>query len=159
MECRDFLKTPIGVLEIVADEKNILAINFTKQARLDLAERARRKNSNALTEKCVVTLKEYFFGNKKKFSLDLEFVGTDFQKKVWQTLVRVPYGSIISYGDLATMIGQPKAARAIGGAVNKNPIPIIIPCHRVLGSDGKLVGYEGGLWRKKWLLQHENSFD
>lgn len=159
MEYRDFLKTPVGFLEIVADEKNILAINFTKQARLDLAKRARRKNSNALTQKCVVELKEYFLGKKKKFALPIKFSGTDFQKKVWSALRQIPYGSIISYGDLATMIGQPKAARAIGSAVNKNPIPIIVPCHRVVGSDGKLVGYEGGLWRKKWFLQHENSFD
>lgn len=151
MEYRDFLKTPVGFLEIVADEKNILAINFTKQAR--------RKNSNALTQKCVVELKEYFLGKKKKFVLPLKFSGTDFQEKVWSALRQIPYGSIISYGDLAAMIGRPKAARAIGGAVNKNPIPIIVPCHRVVGSDGQLVGYEGGLWRKKWLLRRENSFD
>lgn len=126
MEYRDFLKTPVGFLEIVADEKNILAINFTKQARLDSAKRARMKNSNALTQKCVAELKEYFLGKKNKFSLPLKFSGTDFQEKVWTALRQIPYGSIISYGDLAAMIGQPKAARAIGGAVNKNPIPIII---------------------------------
>jgi len=153
-----YYKSPLGILQIVADEKNILAINFVGQARLDSAKRARRQNNNALLTKCVVELNEYFSTKRKKFSVPLALTGTPWQQKVWLALSRVPYGATISYSDLALMSSGSKGARAVGGAVNKNPIPIIIPCHRVLGSDAKLVGYEGGLWRKKWLLVHENSF-
>lgn len=145
-----YFKSPLGILQIVADEKSILAINFVGQAR--------RQNNNALLTKCVVELNEYFSAKRKKFSVPLALTGTPWQQKVWLALSQIPYGATISYSDLALMSSGSKGARAVGGAVNKNPIPIIIPCHRVLGSDAKLVGYEGGLWRKKWLLEHENSF-
>ena len=149
MEDRIYFKSPIGFLEIIADDKNILAINFKKQAK--------NNNSNALSKRCVVELKEYFSGTRKKFTVPIRLSGTPWQQKVWLALSQVPYGATISYVDLAAMAGKPKAARAVGGAVNKNPIPIIIPCHRVVGSSGKLVGYEGGLWRKKALLVGELS--
>jgi methylated-DNA-[protein]-cysteine S-methyltransferase len=149
MEYRIYFKSPIGFLEIIADDKNILAINFKKQAK--------NNNSNALSKRCVVELKEYFSGTRKKFTVPIRLSGTPWQQKVWLALSQVPYGATISYVDLAAMAGKPKAARAVGGAVNKNPIPIIIPCHRVVGSSGKLVGYEGGLWRKKALLVGELS--
>jgi methylated-DNA-[protein]-cysteine S-methyltransferase len=101
-------------------------------------------------------LDEYFKGARKSFSLKLLLKGTPFQKLVWQRLKKIPYGKLASYGDVARAIGRPNAYRAVGNANNKNPIPIIIPCHRVIGSDGKLVGYGSGLWRKEWLLNHEN---
>jgi methylated-DNA-[protein]-cysteine S-methyltransferase len=100
---------------------------------------------------------EYFRGARKKFSLKLLPQGTPFQKLVWQQLKRIPYGKVVSYGDVARAIGKPHAFRAVGNANNKNPIGIIIPCHRVIGSDGKLVGYGSGIWRKEWLLKHEKS--
>jgi methylated-DNA-[protein]-cysteine S-methyltransferase len=102
-------------------------------------------------------LDEYFRGARKRFSLKLLPQGTPFQKLVWQQLKRIPYGKVVSYGDVARAIGRPHAYRAVGNANNKNPIGIIIPCHRVIGSDGKLVGYGSGIWRKEWLLKHEKN--
>lgn len=100
-------------------------------------------------------LREYFAGKRKDFSLPLELKGTDFQKKVWRALQKIPYGKTVTYSDIAKSIGKPKAVRAVGQAINRNPISIIIPCHRVIGKDGSLTGYAGGLWRKEWLLKHE----
>ncbi len=100
---------------------------------------------------------EYFNKKRKKFDLPLQPQGTNFQKAVWDALLEVPYGTTVSYFDIAKKVDNPKAVRAAGGANGKNPITIIIPCHRIIGSNGKLVGYGGGLWRKKWLLQHEQN--
>jgi methylated-DNA-[protein]-cysteine S-methyltransferase len=102
-------------------------------------------------------LDEYFKGSRKSFSLKLLPQGTSFQKLVWRQLKRIPYGKAVSYGDVARAVGKPHAYRAVGNANNKNPIAIVIPCHRVIGSDGKLVGYGSGLWRKEWLLNHEKN--
>ncbi|RJQ34179.1 methylated-DNA--[protein]-cysteine S-methyltransferase [Candidatus Parcubacteria bacterium] len=146
---KSYLKSPLGILEVIAEEKNILEINFVGQIK--------RQNNNALSKRCVVELKEYFVGQRKIFSVPIKLSGTPWQQKVWLALSRVQYGVTISYADLALMVAGVKAARAVGGAVNKNPLPIIIPCHRVVGSKGDLVGYNGGLWRKKWLLEHENK--
>ena len=146
-----YLKSPMGVLEIVADDKNILAVNFVKTSK--------QEKNNALTKQCVVQLKEYFAGRRKIFDLPIKLSGTVWQQAVYLVLSKVPYASIISYADLATMVANSGAARAVGGAVNKNPLTIIIPCHRVLGSKGQLVGYAGGLWRKKRLLELEKAFD
>ena len=149
-----YYKSPLGILKITAADKKILAIDFVP-ARGGLKKKIQSNNNNALTKRCVVQLREYFNNKRNKFNLPLELAGTAWQQKVWQALIKIPYGSIISYSDLARMVGNPKAARAVGGAVNKNKIPIIIPCHRVIGADGKLVGYEGGLWRKRQLLDFE----
>jgi methylated-DNA-[protein]-cysteine S-methyltransferase len=100
-------------------------------------------------------LDEYFEGKRKKFDLLLEPMGTDFQKKVWKHLVKVPFGKTASYLDVAMALGEMKATRAVGSANGRNPIVIIIPCHRVIGSNGSLTGYGGGMWRKEWLLKHE----
>ena len=150
MKYFSYYNSPIGILEIVADDKFILAIDFVKIQKSN--------NNNALTKKCVVELREYFAGKRKIFSVPYKFSGSDFQNKVYELLVKIPYGAIISYGDLAKMLGQPQAARAIGQAVNKNKIAIIVPCHRVLGSAGELVGYASGIWRKKRLLDLEKAF-
>jgi O-6-methylguanine DNA methyltransferase len=99
----------------------------------------------------------YFKGRRQKFSVPLLLQGTDFQKSVWRQLKKIPFGRTASYAEIAKAIGNPRAFRAVGNANNKNPIPIMIPCHRVIGSDGQLVGFGGGLWRKEWLLSHERS--
>jgi methylated-DNA-[protein]-cysteine S-methyltransferase len=103
-------------------------------------------------------LEEYFKGTRREFDLKLRIEGTDFQRRVWDSLCGIPYGCTASYGEIAAIIGNPKASRAVGNANNRNRIPIIIPCHRVVGCNGKLTGYAGGLWRKEWLLSHEKKF-
>jgi methylated-DNA-[protein]-cysteine S-methyltransferase len=105
----------------------------------------------------VEELEEYFQNKRTAFTVPLCLDGTDFQKRVWTALRTVPYGKTASYLDMANEIGNPKAVRAIGGANSRNPISIIVPCHRIIGKNGTLVGYEGGLWRKEWLLKHEGS--
>lgn len=146
-----YLKSPAGILEIISDDKNILAVNFVKKSK--------QEKNNALTKQCVVQLKEYFAGRRKVFDLPIKLSGTVWQQAVYLALSKIPYGSIVSYADLATMAANNRAARAVGGAVNQNHLTIIIPCHRVLGSSGQLVGYAGGLWRKKHLLELEQAFD
>jgi len=151
MEYRAYLKSIVGPLEIVADDKNILAINFVK--------RVAKNNHNTLTRQCVVELKEYFKGQRKIFNLPIKLSGTLWQESVWLSLSQIPYGGIISYADLAAMSANPRAARAVGNAVNKNKVPIIMPCHRVLASGGAWGGYAGGLSKKRALLALEKSFD
>ena len=107
--------------------------------------------------KAAQELSEYFAGNRKEFDIPLNPKGTDFQKSVWNALCTIPYGKTMSYGQVAAQIGNPKASRAVGMANNKNPIPILIPCHRVIGANGKLVGYGGGIWMKQKLLELEQK--
>ena len=104
----------------------------------------------------VLQLKDYFSGIRTDFNFKLNPKGTDFQQKVWQELGNIPFGKTISYLDLAKKLGDPKVIRAAASANGKNPLWIVVPCHRVIGTDGSLTGYAGGLWRKKWLLEHEN---
>ena len=104
---------------------------------------------------CLKQIDEYFSGKRKEFLLNLDPQGTSFQKKVWQQLEKISFGEVVTYGEIAGIIGKPNACRAVGNANGKNPISIIIPCHRVVGSDGSLTGYGGGLWRKEWLIKHE----
>jgi methylated-DNA-[protein]-cysteine S-methyltransferase len=107
---------------------------------------------------CLKQIDEYFKGKRRKFHLDLDPLGTPFQKMVWRQLEKIPFGKVVSYGEIAGVIGNSKACRAVGSANGKNPIAIIIPCHRVVGRDGNLTGYGGGLWRKEWLLKHERGY-
>ncbi len=118
-------------------------------------KRSQRKSKHL--NACIKQLDEYFNCNRKNFSLKLYLVGTEFQKRVWNELLKIPFGKTVTYKDIAIGIRNHKAVRAVGNANNKNNISIIIPCHRVIGSDGKLVGYGGGLWRKKWLIDFENG--
>lgn len=148
---RAFLKTPIGFLEVTGSEKGIQSLYF-----LDFRVRIQRVPSNL--KSCIEQLKEYFAGSRKIFDLPLDLSGSSFQIQIWNELQKIPYGEAISYLELARRTGHSKALRAVGGANGKNPVSIIVPCHRVLGHDGKLVGYAGGLWRKKWLLEHEHAF-
>src|SRR5699024_5673425 len=119
-------------------------------------ETTSHQNLPYLTE-AVAQLKAYFEGDLQNFSLTLNPKGTSFQQKVWKALGDIPYGTTISYLDLAKTLGDPKAVRAVAAANGKNPIMIVVPCHRVIGSDGSLTGYASGIWRKKWLLEHEHA--
>jgi methylated-DNA-[protein]-cysteine S-methyltransferase len=150
-EFRAYYSSPIGPLEISGVPDGIVSVTFVNR-RLP-----NDRNLPKGVEEGIQQLDEYFRGSRKRFSLKLLLQGTPFQKLVWQGLQKIPYGKTASYGDVARAIGHPHAYRAVGNANNRNPIALIIPCHRVIGSDGNLVGYGGGLWRKEWLLNHEKT--
>ena len=136
-------------------DRRMLESEFTDlQKRLDAVL---LPGKNEFTEAAVQQILEYFAGTRKTFSVPLHAPGTEFQQRVWEALRQIPFGEIRSYGEIATAIGEPKAVRAVGTANGMNRIAIIIPCHRVIGADGALTGYGGGLWRKDWLLQHERE--
>ena len=145
-----YLNTPVGTLEIKGDIDGLAFVNF-----IDPEENESKITPESLQD-TVQQLSEYFEGNRTNFKLKLNPEGTFFQKKVWQQIKNIPFGKTASYQDIANQLGDPKAIRAAASANGKNPIAIIIPCHRVIGSDGSLIGYAGGLHRKKWLLEHEN---
>ena len=144
-------RSEIGPFEVIGKQKGILAMTFNKDPLVT------DHDLPACMTECLRQLEEYFKGRRRKFNIPLLLKGTDFQKAVWRQLQKIPFGRTASYGDVARAIGRPRAFRAVGNANNKNPIPLIIPCHRVIGSDGKLVGFGGGIWRKQWLLDHEKS--
>ena len=148
---RAFLKTPLGYLEINGTEKGISKIEF-------LNFKVRITRVPAILKPCVDQLKEYMLGKRHNFTIALDLSGSSFQLKVWNELFKIPYGTTISYLELARRVGDVKALRAVGGANGANPVVILVPCHRVIGSNGKLVGYGGGIKRKKWLLEHEHAF-
>jgi len=141
--------SPIGPVEVSGTPEGIVSVNFVKQSLPN------DRNLPDCVKEGIQQLHEYFRGVRKDFSLKLLLHGTPFQKLVWQQLKKISYGKVASYGDVARAIGKPHAYRAVGNANNKNPVAIIIPCHRVIGSNGNLVGYGSGLWRKQWLLNHE----
>ena len=145
------LNSPLGKIEINGDDSGIVSVIF-----LDSEEITISKTIPLELKKAVTQLKEYFKGERKDFTLKLSPQGTDFQKRVWEELEKIPYGKTLSYQQIANQLGDSKVIRAAASANGKNPISIIIPCHRVIGSDGSLTGYSGGLDRKKWLLEHEN---
>jgi len=145
-----YLETPLGTAEIVGDKLGIISISVS-----DRKEKTSAKIPETLSE-CIVQLKEYFEGNRQVFSLKLNPKGTDFQKEVWKELLTIPFGKRTTYLKQTLALGNEKAIRAVASANGKNPIWIIIPCHRVVGTNESLTGYAGGLWRKKWLLEHEN---
>lgn len=152
-EYKAYYPSEIGLLEIVGTKESIKAINF-----VEAEERDRRFDEIDLPPiiaMCLSQLDEYFRGERQEFSLRLAPEGTDFQKTVWRQLTTIPYGQTVSYLDIARLIGNEKSVRAVGAANGQNPIAIIVPCHRVIGSNGQLTGYGGGLWRKEWLLRHE----
>lgn len=151
MEERFTYYSPIGPLLIETRDDRICALSYCDK------EYASNHFNPELQEQITEQLDDYFAGYRFGFDLPLAPEGTDFQEKVWQELQNIPYAHLTSYGELAKILGNKNLVRAVGGANSKNPIAIIIPCHRVVGADNKLVGYAGGLWRKKWLLQHELS--
>ncbi len=144
-----FFESPIGWIRIAATAKGILSLDFTDAAP------ARRGAVPPGLDTCVRQIDEYFSGRRRTFDLELDLRGTEFQQRVWRELLKIPFGGISSYGKIAATLGAGGSARAVGGANHRNPVSIIVPCHRVLGADGSLTGYGGGLWRKKWLLEHE----
>lgn len=146
------LKTRLNCLLIKGDEKGVSEILFTDGLEKNLTE---KNDIPAELVKAKQQLQEYFSGNRQTFDFALSPEGTDFQQKVWNELKNIPFGKTISYLTLAKRLGDPKVIRAAASANGKNPLPIVIPCHRVIGSDGSLTGYAGGLWRKQWLLEHE----
>ena len=145
-----FIKTPLGIAKLVGDENGLSSITV-----LDTEEKPTEIVPEVL-EDGVYQLGEYFEGKRQSFSISLNPEGTDFQKKVWKALLDIPYGKTTSYLDLSKVLGDLKAIRAVASANGKNPLWIVVPCHRVIGSDGSLTGYAGGLHRKKWLLNHES---
>lgn len=145
-----FIRTPLGIAKLEGDENGLSVITV-----LDGEEKLTDIIPEVL-EDAVYQLNEYFEGRRTQFSLQLNPEGTKFQIKVWQALEKIPYGKTVSYLELSKTLGDPKAIRAVASANGKNPLWIVIPCHRVIGSDGSLTGYAGGLHRKKWLLKHES---
>lgn len=145
-----YYDSPVGLVEIQADNGKIVSLDFKE-------EKNYQESKDLILLRARKQLAEYFEGERKVFDLPLRFEGTAFQKDVWQQLLEIPYGNTFSYKEVAEAIGNNKAYRAVGNANNKNRIPIIIPCHRVTASNGKLGGYGSGVWRKKWLLQHEEG--
>ncbi|OGT08616.1 MAG: hypothetical protein A2X78_03875 [Gammaproteobacteria bacterium GWE2_37_16] len=152
------IKTPAGELTIIANNKNLLATLWENEilGRVNIQTAKMDKNHPVLQE-AEKQLNEYFLGKRQIFNLPLEVHGTSFQEKVWLGLQTIPYGKTMSYAELAGQIGSPKACRAVGGANRVNPISIIIPCHRVIGSNGELTGFAGGLQLKAFLLDLEKQ--
>ena len=152
-----YFNSPIGIIEILADENAILHILFLDDVSESILDNA-DKHENVITRLAKQQLHDYFFKDKQTFSLPLHFFGTTFQHKVWQRLQQIPFGKTISYQQLSIHLGDEKCIRAAASANGKNPFAIVVPCHRVIGKNGTLTGYAGGLWRKQWLLEHEHSF-
>lgn len=146
-----YLKTPIGILEVREAGGAVVGADFVDRPG------ETRSGSSSCLDACLAQLQEYFEGRRQEFGLSLSPAGTPFQRRVWDELLKIPYARTSSYGRIAASLGNRSAVRAVGAANGRNPISIIIPCHRVLGSDGSLVGYGGGLWRKEWLLRHEQE--
>ncbi len=145
----DYFSSPIGLLEVLADDNGVTALRFVDQ------QQAPRDSD--FTKTVLRQLSEYFDGKRNKFDLPLAAQGTAFQKRVWAALMEIPSGTTASYADIAQKVESPKAVRAVGAANGQNPIGIIVPCHRIIGSNGKLTGYAFGLEKKAWLLQHEGA--
>ncbi|MGE6258046.1 methylated-DNA--[protein]-cysteine S-methyltransferase [Heyndrickxia sporothermodurans] len=147
--------SPIGVIEIVGTEEAIYSILFSEREELKYTD---QKNIPEVLKQCYIQLDQYFKGKRYDFSVPFKIEGTEFQKNVWTALTKIKYAETCSYKDIAISINNEKAIRAVGSANGKNKLSIIIPCHRVIGANGTLTGYAGGLHRKEWLLQHEKQY-
>jgi methylated-DNA-[protein]-cysteine S-methyltransferase len=153
-KCTAYMNSPVGVIRVTGDKDGISEVEFVDDARgISLND----KPDHPVVMECIEQLDQYFKGNRREFTINLTMNGTDFQKSVWSQLLKIPYGQTVSYRDIARSVENEKAVRAVGSANGKNRIGIIIPCHRVIGSNQKLTGYAGGLWRKEWLLNHEKG--
>lgn len=150
------IESPLGGLRLVAEELGLRTVWFIR-GRTQEAPDQEWKEDAAFFADVIRQLRAYFAGELREFEIPLLMEGTEFQKRVWKALQTIPYGETISYGQLAKQIGDPKAVRAVGAANGQNPIPIIVPCHRVIGSDGSLTGFGGGLENKKKLLELESA--
>jgi methylated-DNA-[protein]-cysteine S-methyltransferase len=144
-----YIKTPLGFAKIVGDEDGVSVISVSDQGEASIT-------IPTVLQDTVSQLNDYFEGKRIDFTFKLNPSGTEFQQKVWKGLLEIPFGKTMSYLELSKKLGDVKAIRAVASANGKNPLWIVVPCHRVIGTDGSLTGYAGGLWRKKWLLEHEN---
>lgn len=144
-----YIKTPLGIAKIVGDEDGVSIISVLDEGIIS-------ETIPSILKETVSQLNDYFEGKRIDFTFKLNPFGTEFQQKVWKGLLEIPFGKTMSYLELSKKLGDVKAIRAVASANGKNPLWIVVPCHRVIGTDGSLIGYAGGLWRKKWLLEHEN---
>lgn len=144
-----YIKTPLGITTIIGDENGISVISVSDDGMVS-------EEIPVVLQEAVFQLSDYFEGKRTDFNFKLNPKGTEFQQKVWKALLEIPFGKTVSYMDLSKKLGDVKAIRAVASANGRNPLWIVVPCHRVIGTDGSLTGYAGGLWRKKWLLEHEN---
>lgn len=149
MDCGCYA-SPIGWVQVTVTSAGVASLQFVDESAAGV-------KAEGILGAALSQLEEYFTGKRRTFDLPLALAGTDFQRAVWQHLLTIPYGQTTSYGEVAQAIGRPMAVRAAGAANGRNPIAIIVPCHRVVGADGSLTGYGGGLWRKEWLLRHEGA--
>ena len=143
----DHFETPLGKMEITANDQAVLSIHFVDKTKTVYA--------NSLTDLAKTQMLQYYAGELEKFDMPMQPKGTEFQQKVWRALTAVDFGKTCSYADIANKINNPKAVRAVGSANGKNPMTIVVPCHRIIGSNGSLTGYASGVDRKAWLLNHE----
>mgnify|MGYP000057619630 CR=1 FL=1 len=156
---RGTVKAPFGILTVVASDKGVRFCMFEEDAHPKSFDGLRIKDdaNHPMVKEALTQLREYFAGTRKKFDVKLDLQGTEFQVAAWKSLAKVPYGKTASYAQQAASIGRPKAVRAIGGANGRNPVVVILPCHRIIGADGSLTGFGGGLPVKVWLLEHEQK--
>lgn len=143
------MQSPLGLVVIKGTDEVITEITFASTPL------STDKQLPEVLKQCIKQLEEYFAGTRTTFTLPIDPTGTEFQESVWDILQKIGYASTASYLELSKLLGDEKKARAVGAATGKNPIAIVVPCHRLIGSDNNLTGYAGGLWRKKWLLEHE----
>ncbi|WP_163400169.1 methylated-DNA--[protein]-cysteine S-methyltransferase [Flavobacterium fluviatile] len=146
-----YINSPLGITKIIGDENGISVISVSDLGTTEVSE-----TIPGVLQEAVSQLNEYFEGKRTDFDLKLNPQGTEFQKKVWKALLEIPYGKTVSYMDQTKKLGDIKAIRAVASANGKNPLWIVVPCHRVIGTNGSLTGYAGEIWRKKWLLEHES---
>ena len=144
-----YIKTPLGIATVIGDENGVSVISVSDEGEVSAI-------IPVILSDTVSQLNDYFEGKRSDFTFKLNPKGTDFQQKVWKALLEIPYGKTRTYMEQSKILGDVKAIRAVASANGKNPLWIVVPCHRVIGTDGSLTGYAGGLWRKKWLLEHEN---
>jgi methylated-DNA-[protein]-cysteine S-methyltransferase len=158
----DIVASPVGALLLTAEEAGLTSVRFEAGRHLPAArdwrraDGARGEAARILAEACA-QLAAYFAGERRTFDLPLAARGTPFEERVWEELRAIPFGRTTSYGEIARLLGDPRAARAVGTANGRNPLAIVVPCHRVIGADGSLVGFGGGVPRKRWLLEHEGA--
>lgn len=161
MQSTEWMESPIGPIAITVESDQVVGIHFRDQrdcpaTSIEAASGSLANRNLALHRRVAEQLSEYFEGSRTEFDFPIRFVGTEFQKRVWEQLLTIPYGETCSYQAIAEQIGAVRAVRAVGGAIGKNPLAIVAPCHRVLGKDRTLTGYAGGLDRKRYLLQRES---
>jgi len=150
-----YIDSPLKIIEISSTETHITSIMFKDAKKVSAPNRKESDAVSSILNECIKQLNEYFVGKRKEFDLPIQQEGTDFQQTVWNELMNIPFGETISYLDLAKKLGDKNVIRAAASANGKNKLGIVVPCHRVIGSNGKMIGYGGDIWRKKWLLNHE----